>query len=489
MIFPRPFAHESGGNLRRAKATIDNFIADDDGGITIMALLLLVAMLIVGGMAVDFMRFESRRALLQSVSDRAVLSAAELDQMIEPEAVVLDYFNKAGLQDTIIGTPTITNSGNSRSVRVDAALDVNTFFLRLIGIDVLRAPAQSVAIEGIGKVEISLVLDISGSMRYGGSSSDGKFGDMQDAAKAFATKVLDPNNGGQVSLNIVPYAGATNPGPQMFGFLDGQRITAVADGASPPDKNRPDPNDVAATSQKSSCLELTRDDWDGSGLPGNGRAQVPYFMNWNIAPDVMDWGWCPHDVSAIRYAMTDAAEAAAFIDGIRMHDGTGTHYAMKYGLALLDPASQPAFAYLNSESASLVPDKFSNRPAPWDDSETKKIIVLMTDGAITDQYRPRFPLAPANAVLSLSSQGQASRESAASRRNNRDDFYAVCNLAKDPSRNIEVYTVAFEVGGSGAEEMRNCASDPSMYFPASGRGLTDVFEDIADQINDLRLSL
>jgi hypothetical protein len=37
--------------------------------------------------------------------------------------------------------------------------------------------------------------------------------------------------------------------------------------------------------------------------------------------------------------------------------------------------------------------------------------------------------------------------------------------------------------------MRNCASDPSMFFRTSGAELIDVFSGIAERITDLRLNL
>lgn len=477
-------ARERYSKLRRR--ILRKFGRDEEGGILVMTLVLLITMLVLGGMAVDFMRFESRRALLQSVSDRAVLAAAELDQTLDPELVVRDYFEKAGFPDAIIGNPVVVDTGTSRSVRVDSGLDINTYYLKFVGIDQMQTPATSGAIEGVGKVEISLVLDISGSMRDGGSSSRGRFGDMQDAAKAFANKVLDPNVVGQVSLNIIPYAGMTNPGPEMFAYLNGQRYAQpVID---------PGPDGVEGTSddilfpQVSSCIEFESSDWTTAGLPGNYRDQVPHFMNWKIAPAVMDWGWCPWDVSAIRYALTDATDAATFIDGIRMHDGTGTHYGMKWGLAVLDPTTQPAFAYMNAIDSSIVPDDFVDRPAAWGDPETKKIIVLMTDGRITEQYRPTDPLDERNITIELNEKGSGGRKQITSANDNIQSFYDICNLAKSPARNVEVFTVAFEVTGAGADQMRNCASHPSMYFPASGAGLVDVFEEIGEQITELRLS-
>lgn len=478
---------------------VQRFAKDESGSLIVLTLVLLVTMLVMGGLAVDFMRFEAKRAELQSVSDRAVLAAANLRQDLDPADVVTDYFEKSGWGGTIIGVPSVVDSGNSRTVRVNAAVDMNTFYLRLIGIDQLSAPARSGAIEGIGKVEISLVLDISGSMRNGGSGSGGRFRDMQNAAISFANKVLDPANGGQVSLNIVPYAGQTNPGRVAFNYMNADPIVGASEFTDP-----------------SSCIEFESSDWDTSALPGEHRDQVPVFMYWAIAASVMDWGWCPLENSSIQYAFQDAGRAADFINGMRMHDGTGTHYAMKYGLAMLDPTTQPLFQNLNDHSTSqmvaafneavaggatqeeldaimnapkLVPDAFANRPASWNDAETKKILVLMTDGEITEQIRPTNATRSANLTTELANQNSSRRTQITSKSANVTSFGKICTLAKSPLRDITVYTVAFEVTGNGATQMRECASDASTYFPASGAGLTDVFNDIADQITDLRLNL
>lgn len=507
MLLPQDQNTKS-NKLRRAylenKALVSQLKKEEDGAIVVLTLLLLVSMLIVGGMAVDFMRLESERTRLQSVSDRAVLAAASLDQTRDPEQVITDFFQTAGYGGSIVGTPVVVDNGNSRTVTVNSQMALDTFYLRLAGIDQLTTPAVSAATEGIGKVEISLVLDISGSMRFSSSttseSAGGKFRNMQDAAKAFAVKVLDPVYGGQVSLNIVPYAGGTNPGPEMFAYLNGVRwpsasIVAAAADAGKKDAKVTDASYAAAPGtpdpfQVSSCLELEASDFTSSGLPGTGRQQVPHFQNWAIAASVMDWGWCPQDVSAIKYAISDASDAETFIDGIRMHDGTGTHYGMKWGLAALDPSTQPAFAALNAIDDDLVPDAFVNRPAAWDDNETRKIIVLMTDGAITQQVRPVDPLHPDNPNVHLQARPGSQRFQLTNAGTNVNRFDDVCDLAKSPLRDVDVYTVAFGVGvGSDAEtQMRNCASQPTMFFRASGTDITTVFEGIAAQITELRLN-
>jgi Flp pilus assembly protein TadG len=462
-----------------------SFGRNEDGSIIILTILLLMSMLILGGMAVDFMRYEARRATLQSVSDRAVLAAASLNQTLDSRDIVEDYFAKAGFADALIDAPVVVDNGNSRTVTVRSELGVNTFYLRLAGMDRLTAPARSSATEGVGKVEISLVLDISGSMRF-----SNRFANIHAAAIAFAEEVLDPANGGTVSLTIIPYAGATNPGQEMFAFMGGVRY---------PDTLLAGDDGILGTKddyffpQVSSCVEMVGTDWSSAGLPGAGRAQVPHFQVWDIASSVMDWGWCPQDRSSIQYAMATPAQARSFINGLRMHDGTGTHYAMKYALATLDPSSQPAFMHLSHPSRGLVPPQFANRPAAWDDPETKKIIVLMTDGDITQQERPRIAQQERDIdyIISRSINGRDNRGQFVDAATNVGRFEAICTLANQPARSVDVYTVAFEVQPNSAadRQMRDCASDPSMFFRTSGAELIDVFAGIAERITDLRLNL
>lgn len=476
------------------------FGRDEDGSVIILTILLLITMLVMGGMAVDFMRFEARRATLQSVSDRAVLAATNLTQTLDSQAVVEDYFEKAGFADALVGTPVVSDTGNSRTVSVRSEIDINTFYLRLVGMDTLTAPAASSATEGVGKVEISLVLDISGSMR-----ENNRIVNMRAAAIQFANQVLDPANGGQVSLNIIPYAGGTNPGPEMFDYISGNRYARVLpgpDGIVGTDDDIfpfPGPDGVFGTDDDvpypnvSSCVEFEGSDWSSSGLPGAGRAQMPHFMVYPSA-GVVAWGWCPQDENnAIAYALSDAADAVAYINNIDMHDGTGTHYAMKWGLALLDPSTQPAFAHLNGISTDLVPNQFANRPAAWSDPETKKIIVLMTDGRITGQWRPVRPIDAVNAgpTFVIGDKGKDPSKTLTSAATNVTRFGEICDMASHPSRDVKVYTVGFEVSSwpDVETQLRNCASDPTYYFPAAGAGLITVFSGIAEQITDLRLNL
>ena len=232
----------------------------------------------------------------------------------------------------------------------------------------------------------------------------------------------------------------------------------------------------------SSCVEIPDSDFAATAMPGS-RDYVPHFQHWAIDPEVMDWGWCPEDDTAIQYYSSDADHLTQFIDGIRMHDGTGAQYGMKYALSLLDPNTRDDVAYLIGQG--LVDPAYLGRPIDWHDPETEKFIVVMTDGMVTDQVRPNDPRAPINGVEELLEQSSPDYHVQSTSAHNVQNLYAQCTLAR--SLGVTVFTIAFETGDTAAEQMRLCASSDSHFFRVEGAEIIDAFDTIARQINNLRL--
>ncbi|WP_342068518.1 Tad domain-containing protein [Yoonia algicola] len=251
-------------------AFIRRFKKDEDGGLIVLTLLLLISMLVVGGMAVDFMRFESERTKLQSVSDRAVLAAANLNQERDAGTVLTDFFTAEGYEDAIVGEPFVQKTANGSEIRLASEVDMDTFYLRLVGMDTLTAPATASAIEGTGNVEVSLVLDISGSM---GSSMTGQvyrrdsndvpirdadgnietFEDtrtrmffLQQAANQFVEDLLLPEYEDRISINLIAYSQHVRLGNDLYMALRttpdsmnendviGSSFSAIEDGYAAP---------------------------------------------------------------------------------------------------------------------------------------------------------------------------------------------------------------------------------------------------------------
>ena len=116
---------------------LSRFAREDDGLVTILALFMIMMMVAVGGIQLDFMRHEMERSRLQAVSDRAVLAAADLDQMRDPKAVVADYFAKSGMTD-FLSNVVVDDGLNYRTVTIDASKEMDTQFIGRFGFPTLN---------------------------------------------------------------------------------------------------------------------------------------------------------------------------------------------------------------------------------------------------------------------------------------------------------------------------------------------------------------
>jgi hypothetical protein len=394
---------------------------------------------------------------------------------------------------------------NFRRVNAYAELEMNTLFMHMFGIRVLTSPAEGAAEEIIPNVEVSLVLDVSGSMRFTDSDGMPQIDRLRPAARSFVTRVLEDERAASTTISIVPYAGQVNPGAAMFDLMGGSRAYIdYTSGGDTVTELRDHP--------RSSCVEFDSTDFTRWAIPqGESFAQVPHFMNWAIDNPTMDWGWCPLEgnvsasepSSAIQYLSNNDDRLNGFLDRMRLHDGTGTHYGMLWGLWLLHPASNWAIQGLADQG--IVHSDFEDRPAPFNDPQTLKVIVLMTDGNITDQFRPRFTdrtEAPINATTEsniffnhteeLEQQrsndhcnGQGCRVTESSRSTNLARFYAACNTAKQ--NGVIIFTIAFNTNANGRQEMQTCASSSAHYYDVRGSDLDAAFQSIAGAINQLRL--
>ena len=423
----KPKTHAS--NTRFSPTSfLKRFAQDEDGSVLIMTILLLVTMLIVGGMAVDFMRFESRRAEIQGVADRAVLSAANLNQTISPEEIVIDHFEKAGYADSLVDIPIANVTAIERTVQVDAQVDVNTFFLRLAGIDQLSAPAFSRAVEGAGEVEVSLILDISGSM--GTVAQDTREYETQDsensgactdrgltpeavwkstwwggsyishyqcvvagrtftrldllktAAANFTNTILgvngNPSAGNYsptVSMSLVNYTAQVNIGDELFDAIK-TNVTRTAD----PNGIHPD------FVNPSRCIDFLSTEYNTTVFNADRTYdQFEYFDDSSRGEEVSNPS-CPQESFEAIVALADQAGDAntpgtilGNIANLQPRRTTSIHIGMKWGVSLLDPSMQTTV----DDLASVHSNFRGSRPLDYaeeDERPTVKYVVLMTDG-------------------------------------------------------------------------------------------------------------
>jgi Flp pilus assembly protein TadG len=350
--------------LQSLKGEARKFAREEDGTLLIFGVYVFLIILMMGGIGIDMMRFERDRTNLQYTLDRAVLAAADLDQTLDPQSVVEDYFAKAGLAQYLSGV-TVTEGLGFRNVQASASADIKTQFMHMGGVDTLSAPANSTAEESIGSVEISLVLDVSGSM-----NSNSRLTNLKSAARDFVDQMVDNTEDGKMSMSIIPYATQVSvPGE----FLDQFNVT--------------DEHDF------SHCVNFRSVDFDTTAInDGTALERTMHFDIWSGSStdrrpsnDLVPYPVCEHATARETLIMQkDRNTLKNFITNLSARGNTSIDLGMKWGTALLDPSVRAATNAMIGQGD--IPADFASRPSAFNDGDTLKVIVLMTDGQNTSQY-------------------------------------------------------------------------------------------------------
>lgn len=364
--------------IRPLARKVQTFIRDESGFMAVQILFFFFMMLLVGGVAVDVMRFETKRVQVQQTMDRATLAASSLENVLMPKDVVESYFETAGLESEL-DSVTVTEGANSRKVKATATVTSNNYFMSMMDIPYLEAGNRSEAEQTITNVEIALVLDVSGSMFV----TPTRITNLKSAAKEFVDTVLETDGRNKISIALVPYNGQVNLGPQLMSKF------AVANPHTYPNSHCLDlPTSTYSSTTLSQSTPFAQtpfaDSWSGTNTSHTYIApQPPYF---DTARNLFSNVWCqPVAGNFVRPHNNNATTLKAQIDGLVAIGATSIDLGMKWGAFLLDPSSRPVTAGLVGDG--LVPPHFASRPANYGDKETMKVIVLMTDGENFTQER------------------------------------------------------------------------------------------------------
>lgn len=469
---------------------LGSFARDRRGSIPIMTALLLVPMVLAAGGAIDLIVHERGRVALQDALDRGVLAAASLTQTEDATAVVRSFLKSVPNGDSATLSVQEEKTLTRRKVKASASIDYSTFFLQMAKIDSLAINASSTAEEARKNVELSLVLDISGSMLDNGGMTQ-----LRPAAKSFLEIVLKEDMRPTTSVSVVPFAGQVNVGKDVF-----QYITSAAYNNRIPDYYR-------QRHEKSWCLELTSGDFAAGKPSFYDRDQTPHYSVYNISAAGKQPWWCP-TVPTVTYMTNDLTTLKSKIDALDPYDGTGTAYGMKWAELLLNPSMRTTLQAFRTKGLAPIPATFSARPAAFDDTDTLKFIVLMTDGQIGPQPRPTeenkdpnnrdvvttrnigtgSPYATqANSYIPATALRTATTGYNAFTDAQSKSFYKqVCKYTKNEG--ITIFTIAFKVSDSIAADIAECASKPAYAYKVDGLDMASAFQSIATTMQKIRIT-
>lgn len=469
---------EVGRTAHYAVSKGSSFARDDAGGITIFVLILFILVLLVGGMAVDYQRHEMARADLQNALDRGVLAAANRNQLYDTSgAITLDEQARSLVADymasrtrLIEGSPALAAQvlakPGGREVRASAGYPLNTLFLRMMGLNTLDVQVESAAVQAVPKLEIALVLDISGSMGRPSTSSPGtKLDQLKVAAKEFLDVVLTADTAEQTLISIVPFSQQVNLPRWMADMYDIDRHHDYA-----------------------SCIDFHSIDFSTTAMPldpGPPYQQAQHFIEYNGRYA------CPAAASAITPFGNDLTALKGAIDRLVTENYTATYMGMKWGAALLDPSSRPIVSAMVADGR--LPLTFANWPRDWNDPSVRKIVVLMSDGRNTRLDEIRDDVYNRRSVDYWNRFAPRWGEKYAVIDNDRGGqgdvlLRQICDQVK-LGGNTTVYTIGFELAGEPVAEaaLENCATALTTFYLVDGIEIATAFRNIADEIVNLKL--
>lgn len=409
---------------------VARFARDEEGSLIILSLQIFLIMMITTGIAIDIVRQEERRTLIQATLDRAMLAAADLNQSLDSAEVVKDYFAKSGLSH--IKVVPIVKEGDYkewRSVEAKVMDTMPTMFGPLVGITKLYSPAQSRATESIGNVEISMVLDISGSMgdsvRLDDGSRTTRIALLRDAAEDFVdtmfTTVQPPEAApGKLSISVVPYNQQVVLGSNLASVYN-----------------------LSTDHTSRTCVDLHTLSFGDLGISATAELQRTMYGD---SFDYSGNGWSVVKNTNINNCQENSyAEVLAFannkttitnkVRALQAGGDTAIDFGAKWGLALLDPSARPALDKMIDKG--WASDDLDGRPFNYpatNPSDTEvdsmKVLVLMTDGQNTRSYSTKPAYRKGNT-------GLVSSKSATAIGSSSDDQYL---YYYDPDRSRPYYS-------------------------------------------------
>jgi Flp pilus assembly protein TadG len=371
-----------------SRRPLSRFAQDEEGSLLVFGMCLFLLMIMLGGLAVDLMRYEQRRTALQQTIDRSVLAAASLTQNLTPEVVVNDYFDKAGLKQYLRDVK-VTEGVNFRNVKASADADLDPFFAHMVGINEFNVPADSEAQQEITDVEIVLVLDVSGSMNEATESTT-KIAAMRKAASDFVATVKAKDTQNRISIAIVPYNAQVNLGKDLREKFNATNLHDVA-GVDCLEPSAASFNTLTMSRTVSIPMAAYADTVSGTSTANNWTSPTNTSSSSGATP-VANTPHCRITAdNLVRLPSGTVSSLQLDINGLQAAGNTSTAIGVRWGLMLLDPASRPMFAEL--ASAGKIPSAFNNRPFDWQAEDTLKVMVVMTDGdhvahnRVTDAFK------------------------------------------------------------------------------------------------------
>ncbi|MEM5516806.1 VWA domain-containing protein [Henriciella sp. AS95] len=395
---------------------LSGFKSDERGVAAMLFALVGVVILMVVGVAIDVQRGMSADKRLQSSLDAAALAGAKaLENASTTDAQIITAARAAfaaniaaGHTDVTCSTPNVAINRTSGRVTVDADCSLPTTMANLVKIDKMDMTDIATARASITQLDVAFMLDVSGSM------NGSKLADLKTATNNAIDTLITPSSGDRVRVAFNTYSTSVNAGDYADKVLD-----ISLPGA-----------------KKKNCVSERKGAWAW-------KDEAPGLNKWlgNKAKS------CPK--SSVEPLSSNAAMLKAEINKLKASGNTAGHLGVAWAWYLISP-----------EWDTVWPT--ASKPLAYDAQNSKKAVILMTDGVFNTAYE--------------AGQGNSAQQAR-----------KLCKRMRD--ENIIVYAVAFEAPFSAKKTLQDCAGDPERFFDASdGEELKKAYAAIASQLANLALT-
>ncbi|MFD1302330.1 pilus assembly protein TadG-related protein [Methylobacterium marchantiae] len=500
------------------------FRKDANGAIAILFGLIVIPLLVLSGLVIDYGTNSMAQQNFQDAADSTVLSLLKLpisttdaDLQAKAETQIRATVPKLVGDDTKIA---VTRVDNKITIAITGT--TQTSLTKIAGFNAFPLSILSSGMRGSGNLEIALVLDNTGSM------AGTKINNLKSAANDLVStlfKEVDPNKPNSLKIGIVPFSMTVNVGPgntkqewldkdakasyhsQIF-VSAANRLTlfgkmGIAWGGCV--ESRPYPYDVQDTPPSVATPdtlfvpyfapdESDNDDYavndymndysgrtSGSSVNRTRQGQIDKYSNnsFKVSKTVRPNGALSYlygpnsgcDLQPITHLTTSQTTLTNAINAMTVIGDTNIAMGLVWGWHLLSPNGP-----------------FSEGVA-YNDKDTRKFVVLMTDGQNTSAQTYSSNQSYYSGIgyiwqnrIGTTSFDAATRTSAIDAR-----LTTLCNNMKGAG--ITIFAVRVEVTEGTSDILKNCASGTDKFYDVqNSANLTDAFKAIGSQISELRIS-
>lgn len=438
--------------LHSLKSTASRFVEDKGGNFALAFAAASTVLMLSVGLGVDLTRMLTVKSNLSASLDAALLSTARevaRGKLSESAArAKAEQFLKANLDGRKIdpataGFASFNLDPSDFTITATAQTDYRLAFPVFT-----MAPVQTIAVDAaVGyserAVEVSMVLDITGSMK------GNKIQELKTAAKSAVAEFID-NSSGNTRVAIVPYS---------FGVNSGVLKSQVIDEAG-----NPITGNACATERRGAQMFTDASPIGAKVTRANSIKYTDSGKTYSYAVD------CPD--TPLQPLTKNSETLNSTIDSMKAEGGTAGQIGLQWGAYMLSPNWN-----------SVLPA--SSKAAAYSAKNLDKFLILMTDGLF-------------NSEASGLSSGSIPTYAGISQLSGRLAM-TYCNEIK--AKKIKLFTIGFRLDdiGNATEQteairlLKDCASTPvageTTFFNAeNGAELTAAFKEIAKRVERVTLT-